>query len=106
MDSSQADYDKASKELNDFRDSIKAKQAAKKKNESLSLKEELNYDDLTEILYWCEKMCDKVGWWSSSDPAGLFLDRIFPYLNETQIQYAISDIKVDANNDDINESLS
>lgn len=39
MDSIQADYDKASKELNDFRDSIKAKQAAKKKNESLSLNE-------------------------------------------------------------------
>lgn len=39
IDRSQADYDKASKELNDFRDSIKAKQAAKKKNESLALEE-------------------------------------------------------------------
>ena len=86
--------------LSNIRNSVKDKRDAKKKNESLSLKEGLNYDDLTEILYWCEKMCDKVGWWSSSDPAGLFLDRIFPYLNETQIQYAILDIKDDANNEE------
>lgn len=81
-------------------DQAREKHANRNKNESLSLKEGFNYDDLTEILYWCEKMCDKVGWWSSSDPAGLFLDRIFPYLNETQIQYAISDIEDDANNEE------
>lgn len=90
----------AEDKLSNTRNSVKAKHDAKEKNESLSLKEGLNYDDLTEILYWCEKMCDKVGWWSSSDPAGLFLDRLFPYLNETQIQYAISDIKDDANNEE------
>lgn len=39
VDYRQADYDNATKELNDFKDSVKAKHDAKKKNESLSLNE-------------------------------------------------------------------
>lgn len=74
-------------------------------NESLSLKEGVDWNSFDELCEWCKNISGDVGW-NTWNYAYMFLNYLYPYLNSNQINQAKADIESDVNNDDINESLS